>query len=443
QALHDTLTGLGNRAMFTGRVTEALEQSSDRLDSVSVLFVDLDDFKTVNDSLGHAVGDQLLVVAAERLRECLRVTDTAARLGGDEFAVLLEHAYGQSEVIQVAERILESLRQPIVIGAREIVVTASVGIAMNADRIPSAEVLLRNADMAMYLAKDRGKARFEVFEDEMHASVFERLELKAALARALDASDELVLHYQPIVSLASGRVTGVEALVRWQHPERGLLAPGSFIPLAEETGLIVPLGRWVLEEAARMLSRWRRDVPGADNLTMSVNLSVRQLESPTIVADIVQILERTGLPPGCLVLEITESLLVDEHSTMPERLGELRAIGLSLAVDDFGTGYSSLGYLQRFPIDIIKIDRSFVDGLGQNGNEPGVVRAIIDVARRIGARTVAEGIEGAEQLKALKKLRCDSGQGFYFARPMPASDFTERLADSAEGDMRLRLEETV
>ena len=443
QALHDTLTGLGNRAMFTGRVTEALEQGEDRLDAVSVLFVDLDDFKTVNDSLGHAVGDQLLVVAAERLRECLRVSDTAARLGGDEFAVLLEHAYGQSEVIQVAERILESLRQPIVIGPREIVVTASVGIAMNSDRSTSAEVLLRNADMAMYLAKDRGKARFEVFEDEMHASVFERLEMKAALARAIDQADELELHYQPIMSLASGRVTGVEALVRWQHPDRGLLAPGSFIPLAEDTGLIVPLGRWVLEQACRQLVTWREEVPGAEALTMSVNLSVRQLGNPTIVADIVQILERTGLPAECLVLEITESLLVDERSTMPERLTELRAVGVSLAVDDFGTGYSSLGYLQRFPIDIIKIDRSFVEGLGQGADEPGVVRAIIDVARRIGARTVAEGIQGAEQLKALKALRCDGGQGFYFARPMPADDFTDRLAGITEGDVRLRLEEPV
>jgi len=443
QALHDTLTGLGNRAMFTNRVTEALEQSSERLDAVSVLFVDLDDFKTVNDSLGHAVGDQLLVVAAERLRECLRVTDTAARLGGDEFAVLLEHAYGQSEVIQVAERILESLRAPIVIGPREIVVSASVGIAMNADRSTSAEVLLRNADMAMYLAKDRGKARYEVFEDEMYASVFERLELKAALTRAIEQPDELVLHYQPIISLASGRVSGVEALVRWQHPERGLLGPGSFIPLAEETGLIVPLGRWVLEEASRMLAQWRAEVPGAEGMTMNVNLSVRQLETPTIVSDIVEILDRTGLPADCLVLEITESLLVDENSTTPERLSELRAAGLALAVDDFGTGYSSLGYLQRFPIDIIKIDRSFVDGLGQTGHESGVVRAIIDVAQQIGARTIAEGIEGAEQLKVLKKLRCDGGQGFYFARPMPAADFTQRLAGSGEGDVRLRLEETV
>ena len=438
QALHDTLTGLGNRKMFTNRVVEALERGDKRLDAVAVLFVDLDDFKTVNDSLGHAVGDQLLVAVAERLRDCLRVSDTAARLGGDEFAVLLEHSYGESEVIAVAERILESVHRSLTIQGREITITASLGIAINSDRSASAEVLLRNADMAMYLAKDRGKARYEVFEEQMHASVFERLETKAALSQAIKAN-QLVLHYQPVISIPTGEITGVEALVRWRHPEKGLLGPGAFIPLAEETGLIVPLGGWVLEEASRQLDAWQERGLVGPSFNMSVNVSVRQLQDDTVIQTVVSTLERHALAPNCLTLELTESLLVDDTSRMQERLEALQAVGVSLAVDDFGTGYSALGYIQRFPIDIIKIDRSFVDGLNSAESDASVVRAVIDLAKQIGARTVAEGIEDPRQLARLKEMGCDAGQGYFFSKPVPPAEFAAMINASGDGDARFRL----
>ncbi|HSL57503.1 MAG TPA: EAL domain-containing protein, partial [Acidimicrobiales bacterium] len=425
KSLHDELTGLGNRAMFTARVVRALGRTEPRLDQVGVLFIDLDDFKEVNDSLGHHVGDQLLIAVAERVRACLRVSDTAARLGGDEFAVLLEDTYGETEIVAVAERMIATIGEPLTIDGREITVTASLGIAIDPDRSGTVEELLRSADVAMYLAKEKGKARFEVFRREIHAGAFERLEMKAALAAAI-AGDELVLHYQPIVDLASTHITGFEALVRWRHPTRGLLGPGAFIPLAEETGLIVPLGRWVLTEACTQLRAWQDRWPEARGRKVSVNLSVRQLEQADIVDEVAKVLQETRLDPANLTLEITESLVMHDAEVVRERLAEIHALGVSFALDDFGTGYSSLGYIQRFPVDVIKIDRSFVDQLGEGGGA-GVVRTIIDLADGLPAEVVAEGIETEAQRQVLISLGCRKGQGYHFSRPVPAAEFAGLL----------------
>jgi diguanylate cyclase (GGDEF)-like protein/PAS domain S-box-containing protein len=431
QALHDALTGLGNRAMFADRVAYALTRGDDQ-HVVAVLFVDLDDFKTVNDSLGHEVGDTLLVLVADRLRTCLREVDTAARLGGDEFAVLLESAFNEGEVHGVADRILGSMRAPFTIDGRELAITASVGIAVSADRAASSEVLLRNADMAMYLAKERGKDRAEVFEEAMHVTVSERLELRTDLAHGIE-NGELVLHYQPIVALQSGQILGVEGLVRWDHAERGLMAPGTFIPLAEDTGLIVPLGQWVLNEACEQLRAWRREFSPCPIRTVSVNLSARQLQDEGVVDDVAGTLHACGLAPGDLVLEITESMLMADTDATRRNLSGLRELGVSLAVDDFGTGYSSLGSIKNLPVDTIKIDRTFIDGLGQEVGDEGVVRAILGLAQGMGVRTVAEGIEGAAQLEALRDLGCDLGQGFYFSKPLPAEALDELLRAGLEG----------
>jgi diguanylate cyclase (GGDEF)-like protein/PAS domain S-box-containing protein len=425
KSLHDELTGLGNRTMFSTRVGRALSRSEPRLDQVGVLFLDLDDFKEVNDSLGHHVGDELLVAVAERVRACLRVSDTAARLGGDEFAVLLEETYGESEVVAVAGRILTAVSEPFVVDGREINMTGSVGIALDAERSGSVEELMRSADVALYLAKERGKGRHEVFRPEDHGSAFERLEMKAALAAAIN-DDQLILHYQPIVELRTGHIAGFEALVRWRHPTRGLLGPGAFIPLAEETGLIVPLGRWVLTEACAQLRAWQDRWPELER-KVSVNLSVRQLEEPDIVDDVAKVLQETRLDARHLTLEITESLVMHDAQLVRERLGALKALGVSFAVDDFGTGYSSLGYIQKFPVDVIKIDRSFVDQLDDGGGGAGVVRTIIDLAEGLSADVVAEGIETEAQLRALVDLGCPHGQGFHYSRPVPAAEFAGLL----------------
>ena len=429
QALHDGLTGLANRTLFTDRVGHALARRSGPGDGVAVLFIDLDDFKTVNDGLGHAAGDALLEEVASRLADALRGGDTAARLGGDEFAVVLENPASDDAVLDVVGRVQSALRAPFVIDGREIQVTASIGVALDHGEPTSADVLLRNADVAMYQAKSRGKNRYQVFEAGMHTLVCERFELKGDLGTALE-EEQFRLLYQPIVSLNTGEVTGAEALVRWRHPRQGLLSPDTFIPLAEETGFIVPLGRWVLDTACAQLRRWRDEHPELD-LGVSVNVSMRQLESPGLLDEVRAALERFRLPPAALTLEMTESILMADMDTASRRLSELKELEVVLAVDDFGTGYSSLGYLQRFPLDVIKIDRSFIQPLGRRAQQTDVIRAIVDLARSHGLRTVAEGIETHRQVALLQALGCESGQGFHFARPATAAAVEGLLARSS------------
>ncbi|CAN5868348.1 hypothetical protein BH23ACT2_BH23ACT2_11590 [soil metagenome] len=444
QALHDTLTGLYNRTTFTQQTATVLRSAGPHGASVGALFIDLDDFKTVNDSLGHGVGDQLLQEVAHRLITNLSGSNLAARLGGDEFAVLVVDDEGgdHAGAMLVANQIIELVAQPFFIQGREIRVTCSVGIALGSggdgDATAGAELLLRSADVAMYLAKDRGKNRAAIFEDHLHASVFERLELKADLARAID-DGQLRCHYQPIVSLQTGRITGLEALVRWEHPVRGRLTPDVFIPLAEDTGLIVPLGAWVLREACQQLRTWQLRLSATSMLTMSINLSVHQLAHEHIVRDVQNAIEEASLDPSTITLEITETTLMHDTEVTRSRLGQLRDIGVSLAVDDFGTGYSSLQYVQRFPIDIIKIDRSFVSGLGTNPGEGAVVQSMIELSQRLGVHTVAEGIDRPEQVTLLQSLGADLGQGYLFSRPVPAEEIDDLLAANPHENPRLLL----
>ncbi|MBX3286595.1 MAG: EAL domain-containing protein [Actinobacteria bacterium] len=438
QATHDTLTGLPNRTMFTQEAGAALRKAGPRSVSVGALFVDLDDFQTINDSLGHAVGDVLLQQVAERLETTLPRNTLAARLGGDEFAVLVDDADDEHGALAVADQVIAVVAEPFFIDGREIRVTCSIGIALGSGTDIDAEVLLRNADVAMYLAKGRGKNRAAMFADHLHATVVERLELKADLVRAIDEG-QLRNHYQPIVSLQTGRITGMEALVRWQHPTRGLLQPDGFIALAEDTGLVVGLGRWVLREACHQLGEWQLALPATSSLTMSVNLSVRQLVSENIVQEVRDAIEDAGIDPSTLTLEITETTLMHDTELTRQRLSELRDLGVSLAVDDFGTGYSSLQYVQRFPIDIIKIDRTFVTGLGTNPGDSAVVQSMIELSQRLGVHTVAEGIDRPEQVTLLQSLGADLGQGYLFSRPVPPSEIDALIKANPSESPRFQL----
>jgi diguanylate cyclase (GGDEF)-like protein/PAS domain S-box-containing protein len=418
QAFHDPLTGLANRMLFLDRVAHALVRSRRRgmdCNPLAVLFLDLDNFKTVNDSLGHIAGDRLLISASLRIVACVRTSDTVARLGGDEFAVLLEDATGDGSAAEVADRITVAMREPFTVEGKEVFVTASVGIAMGGETGPASE-LLRNADMAMYTAKSRGKGRVEAFEAHMHREVMNRLELEADLRRAVERQ-EFALRYQPIVDLRSGEVSGVEALLRWEHPTRGLMYPSQFIPLLEETGLIVPVGVWVLREACRQTREWDAQT-GGGTVTLAVNMSGHQLQHIGVVDAVRGALAESGLSADRLVLEITESVLMQHADVMLERLKAIRAVGVRLAIDDFGTGYSSLSYLQRFPIDILKIAKPFVDDVGSHDPDPALARAIIALGETLCLRTIAEGIEVRDQLTGLRALGCELGQGYYFARPV-------------------------
>jgi diguanylate cyclase (GGDEF)-like protein len=424
QAYHDPLTGLPNRTLF-------LETVADRMDGESpgmpvVLYLDLDDFKVVNDTLGHDAGDRLLCDVAARLRTVLRAGDIAARLGGDEFAILLDDPLGLGRARVVADRIIDALRATFALDGRDIAIGVSIGIA--AARIGTgADELLRDADVAMYTAKATGKNRVTVFEPTIHAAIVARHELSAELSRSLGRG-ELDVFYQPIVELATRRITGVEALLRWQHPVRGLIGPSEFVHLAEETRLIGPLGRWVLLEACRQAAEWNASIAGGNELTMSVNLSAQQLQEPEFVGDLREILEESGIRPDQLVLEMTETVMFHDTLTTLSRLEAIRDLGVRIAIDDFGTGYSSLGYLRRFRVDILKIARDFI-GPADREEEWAFASAIIAIGRSLGVTMVAEGIEERGQLDRLRKLGCELGQGYLFARPARADRIGALLAD--------------
>jgi diguanylate cyclase (GGDEF)-like protein/PAS domain S-box-containing protein len=429
QAFHDSLTSLANRALFKDRVEHALARTKRQTPSVAVLFLDLDGFKEVNDSLGHAAGDRLLIQVAERLRSCVRPSDTVARFGGDEFAVLVEDASDDIDVVQVADRVLEGLRQPFEVNDRELHVRGSMGIARMESDVDGADHLLRNADLAMYRAKAAGRGGYERYDPEMHTELVQRVQLEADLRRALDAG-ELFLQYQPTFDLASGQLVGAEALARWQHPTRGLVPPTEFIPLAEASGLIRPLGAWVLREACRQAAEWQRSTGQRDKpLALNINLSGRQLQHPEVVDDVAAALEESGLPPDSLVLEMTESVLMDDNENVLDILRRIKQLGARLAIDDFGTGYSSLSYLHRFPVDMLKIDRSFVERLSHTTDNAELARTIVRLGQSLQLVTVAEGVEDSAQFLALRRMGCDVGQGFYFGRPMESEEIGRLLGE--------------
>lgn len=414
QAFHDPLTGLANRALFLQEVERALANH----EQVAVFYLDLDGFKMVNDSLGHEAGDHLLTLAASRFQASLPSESEVARLGGDEFAIKIE-APDEATAVAAAERIIESLGRPFQIGGKDLFVRTSLGIAFSTGGTTGAAELLRNADIAMYAAKGVGHGRYVLYEPTMHGAALGRLELEADLSRAID-NEEFVLYYQPLVDLQTERVVGVEALLRWRHPKRGLILPDTFVPIAEESGLIEQIGRWVLLEACAQTRRWHDRYPHLQPLTVSVNLSGKQIQHPGLLDEVAQALATTGLDPSFLVIEITEGVLMRNRRATTKVLEQLKGLGIRLAVDDFGTGYSSLSYLHQFPVDIVKIDRSFVQNLSKGPKHKALARCITDLTAALELQTVAEGIEEAWQVKELRQLNYQMGQGFFFARPVAA-----------------------
>jgi diguanylate cyclase (GGDEF)-like protein len=431
QALHDALTGLPNRVLALDRAEQMLARARRTQMPIAALYIDIDGFKHINDTFGHAAGDQFLTIVAARLRSVVREGDTAARLSGDEFLVLLEGSALDAGPQLVAERVLDVLREPYdMIGHvdRHLSVTASVGVAYG--HRGSAEELLADADVALYAAKANGKNRFVLFESAMQTAAQERLTLEMDLAEALDG-DELFLVYQPIFDLRSARTTGVEALLRWRHPTRGIIVPDVFVPLAEDTGLIVPIGRWVVREACRQLAEWRGH---GHELTLSVNVSGRQLDHDELIDDVRSALDHAELEPALLTLEITETMLMRDPDATSRRLSALKHLGVRVAVDDFGTGYSSLAYLRRFPIDSLKIDRSFINTIGNTKESTALIHTLVQLGKSLGLQTVGEGIEEQVQLRHLQRENCDYGQGFLYARPLEAGaveDFLIRDGDRA------------
>ena len=437
RAFYDSLTGLPNRALFHDLLTQAINRfKSDHIPR-AVLFMDLDQFKVINDSLGHRAGDELLTIAARRLKNCLRPGDTAARLGGDEFIVLLDGVGDVEDAVQVAQRIANALGTPIMLAGRQMVVSTSMGIALCEDATGEPDDLLRNSDVAMYHAKAEGKARCKVFTADMHAQALRRLELENELRLAIER-EELKLYYQPKVQLSTGKIVGMEALVRLDHPTFGLSSPKEFIPLAEEVGLINSLGRWVLGEACAEARRWQEQYPAAPPLVTSVNLSMVQFQGSDLVPEIAEILRQTGLAPSCLELEITERVVMEDVEYAIDVLEQLKKLGIKVALDDFGTGYSSLEALRRFPLDALKIDKVFVDGVSKSQKDKAVVQLVIDLAHGVGIQAIAEGVETVEQLTQLRAMGCDQAQGYYFWKPLMG----EEAAALQGGSLRWLLEQS-
>jgi diguanylate cyclase (GGDEF)-like protein/PAS domain S-box-containing protein len=431
-AIHDPLTSLPNRVLFMDRLETSLSRAVRHGRLVAVVFLDLDRFKLVNDGMGHAAGDRLLETVAARLERVMRPSDTVARFGGDEFVVLCDEILDESVALDMAERLSTALRSPIALEEGEVYVTASLGVALSGGDRDSAASLLRDADTAMYVAKERGRARIEVFDPKSHAMVLDKIRVRSELHGALERG-EFRVYYQPIVEVDSGRVSGVEALLRWQHPQRGLLHPGEFLPMAEESGLITPIGAWVLEQSCRQAVAWSskgaHEASGAEPISVSVNLSPRQLIETDLVDQVAAIVQRSRIDPQSVWLEITEGALAADTESTLEVLRRLRAIGIRLAIDDFGTGYASLGYLKSFPVEVLKIDRSFVVGLGHGTEDTAIVRSVITLARSLGLDCVAEGIEQPQQLEELRALGCTFGQGFLLGVPLPGDVLGDDLGD--------------
>lgn len=420
-ALYDSLTGLPNSIFFTDLLERAIKKGKRDKDYLfAVLHLDLDRFKNVNDSLGHAAGNQLLIAVADRIRRCLRAGDAGSRFGGDDFVILLDDLSDPNDATRVAERIRQELSGPFALGANEVYSGASIGIALSAGGYEDAEGMLRDADTAMYRAKSRGRARHEVFDENMHASAIKLLQLEHDLRRAVERN-EFEIHYQPIISLETGVIMGFEALVRWRHPERGLIFPLEFIPAAEDTGLIIPICYWVLRESCKQLREWQEKFPSHRGLSISMNFTGTHFEQPDLVKHVEMILEETGLKGKDLTLEITESVILSSEDSVTSKLWALKELDIQLHLDDFGTGYSSLSYLHRFPIDGLKIDRSFLGEVGVNGDNEEIVRTIVMLAHALGMDVVAEGVEKQEQISLLRRLECEFGQGYYFSRAVEAT----------------------
>ncbi|MCL6635389.1 MAG: EAL domain-containing protein [Peptococcaceae bacterium] len=426
QAFHDALTGLPNRMLFKDRLTLAIAHAKRNKQILAVLFLDLDRFKLINDTLGHALGDQLLQMTAQRLMETVREDDTVARLGGDEFTLLLPGINKAENAAKVAQKVIEAIRNPFTIGQHELYITTSVGVALYPSDGEDAETLLKNADAAMYLAKEKGRNNYQLYTPAMNARAFERLELENSLRRALEKG-EFVVYYQPKIKMDTGKIVGMEALVRWQHPEKGLVPPADFIPVAEETGLIIPLGEWVLRTACRQNKAWQDR--GFPPMRVAVNLSARQFQLQNLVETIARILEETGLEPRWLELEITESVAMQNAEYTVKMLHELKEMGIQLSIDDFGTGYSSLSYLKRFPIDKLKIDKSFVREIGMDKDNEVIASTVIVLGKSLKIGVNAEGVENEEQLDFLKKHQCDEMQGYLFGRPVPPEEFEKLFED--------------
>ncbi len=427
RALHDPLTDLPNRDLFLDRLEHAMYLTKRTSNSIAVLFVDVDNFKVINDSLGHETGDELLIRVGERIQTCVRPEDTVARLGGDEFTVLLENLKDVGDAIDVAERIAERLREPFDLVEREVTVDLSTGIALSGPEHTRPVDLLRDADVAMYQAKTAG-AKYEVFRASMHAQALERLELEEDLRQAIESRD-FEVYYQPKVTFRTGRVAGVEALVRWGSSKRGLMMPSEFIPVAEETGLIVPIGNQVLKEACGQLREWQMHRGVSSALKMCVNLSVRQFQHPNLIDDIGWILQSTGLRPDSLQLEITESLVMEDEQHAIETLDKLKTLGVLLSIDDFGKGYSSLSYLKDLPVDSLKIDGSFIQRMDQEAADAAIVRSMIDLAHTLDLEVIAEWVANGRQSALLREMGCDLGQGYYFSEPLPGERVARLLAE--------------